>query len=341
MMRISTYQFQSTSLASINKQQNNLLDIQEKLTTGKRVNKPSDDPTAVSQIYSLSKTINTISQYEKNGQYAKSQLSYEETQVNSAVDVTHRARELTIQMMNETYSPANRQAAGIEVGQLIDHLANVMNSTNSEGELLFAGNNVNDAKAFVEDTGNSGSLQPGNKYFAYIGNVNAGAAYDEKANFGSRFVQIGFDSSNKLSPDNNGDPSRVRITDNGGAVFGISSATSLPAGVDPSLINVLVQLKDSLDQGLQPSAAIGTDLLNGIKDMSKQLAEIGGRQNRITTQYDAGQSFSISLKEHRSTLEDQDITAGIAQFTRDKTALEMAQKIFTRVQDLSLFKYLR
>jgi len=340
MMRISTYQFQSTSFDTINKHQNNLLDIQEKLSTGKRVNKPGDDPVATSQIHSLNKTMNTIAQYEKNGQYAKSQLALEEVQIDTAISVSHRARELTIQMMNETYTPEQRQAAGQEIGQIIKHLANIMNSTNSEGELLFAGNNVNDGKAFVSDPANSGGLQAGNEYFAYIGSANAGADYDERANFGSRFVQIGFDSDNKISPNDKGDPSRVRITDNGGDVFGIPGATSLPPGVDKNLINVLVQLKDSLDQGHQPPAEIGEDLLLSTKTMSRQLAEIGSRQNRIETQYDSGQSFRLSLEERRSTIEDQDVVAGISEFTRHQSALQMAQQVFTRVQSMSLFDYL-
>jgi len=342
-MRISTNQFHANSFSSINKHQNDILEVQERLSTGKRVNRSSDDPVATSQIHLLNKTTNTISQYEKNGLYAKSQLAFEETQIDSAVSITQRARELTIQMMNETYTPENRQATAVEIGELIEHLSNLMNASNSEGELIFAGSNVNAGKAFVTDAPNSvaAGLQAGNQYFAYIGSANAGAATDERANFGARFVQIGFDSDNHLSPNDEGDPSRVRITDNGASVFGLSSATSLPAGVDASLINVLVQLKDNLDQGLQPPAEIGEDLLTSIKDMSVQLAKIGSRQNRIETQYDSGKSLTLTLEERRSTIEDQDVVEGITELTRSQTALQMAQQVFTRVQSMSLFDYLR
>lgn len=340
-MRVSTNQFLANSFASINKHQNDILAIQEKLSSGKRVNRASDDPIGTAQINAINKTINTIAQYEKNGQYAKSQLLFEEVQIDSAVNITQRARELTIQMMNETYTVENRQAAGVEIGHLIDHLASIMNSTNSQSELLFAGNNVNAESAFVSDTINSAGLQPGNQYFAYIGSTNAGAEYDERANFGGRFIQVAFDADNKLSPNDLGDPSRVRITDQGARVFGIDSVTSLPAGVDPSLINVLVELKNNLDQGLQPPAEIGEDLFTSIKGMSTQLAEIGGRVNKIESLHDAGQEFIIALKERLSTIEDQDLVRGITNLTRSQTALQMAQQVFTRVQSMSLFDYLR
>lgn len=340
-MRVSTNSFNLQGFSSIEKHQNDVLNIQEKLSTGNRVNRPSDDPVATNQIHSLNKTINTISQFEENGSFAKSQLAIEETQIQSAIDVSQRAREISLQMMNETYSVEDRQASAKEVGQLINHLNGVMNSTNSEGELLFAGNNVNDSAAFVTDAANSGALQAGNQYYAYIGNANAGASFDQRANFGARFIQVGFDSDNKLNPDDNGDASRVRVTDQGGRVFDIPGATSLPAGVDTNLINVLVQLKDSLDQGLQPPATIGSDLETGIKQMSKQLAEVGSRQNRIEVQYDSGQSFTLALQERLANIKELDIVEGISELTLKQNALQMAQQVFARVQGNSLFQYLQ
>ena len=340
-MRISTNQFHANSFSSINKHQNDILETQEKLSTGKKINKASDDPIGAAQVHAINKTMNTIVQYEKNGLFAKSQLALEEVQIDSAVKITQRAREITIQMMNETYTVENRQAASVEIKHLIDHLASLMNSTNSQGELLFAGGNVNETKAFVSDAANSAGLQAGNEYFAYIGSANAGADYDERANFGARFVQVAFDPDNKLSSNDESDPSRVRVSDQGGRVFGIDGATSLPAGVDASLINVLVELKDNLDQGLQPPAEIGEDLLSSIKSMSTELAEIGGRINKVESLYEAGKVFTVALKERLSNIEDQDLVEGITNLTRSQNALQMAQQVFTRVQSMSLFDYLR
>lgn len=341
-MRVSSNQFHMQSFSAIEKHQNSVLDIQEKLTTGNRVNRPSDDPVATSQIHSLNKAVNTISQFEKNGDFAKSQLSLEETQISTAVDLTQRARELSIQMMNGTYTADDRQATAQEIDQIIKHLTGIMNSNNSEGELLFAGNNVDATAAFVTDPANSGALQPGNEYYAYIGSANAGAQFDDRANFGSRFVQIGFDNDQTAAPDDKGDSSRVRITDNGAKVFNVpGGATSLPPGVDPSLLNVLVGLKDSLDQGNPPPDAVADDLLSAVKGLSKQQAEIGSRQNRIQTQFEAGQTFSMALQERRVSIEEMDVVEGISQLNMRQNALQMAQQVFSKVQGMSLFDYLR
>jgi len=354
MMRISTNMFHNQGVSSIQRHQNDVLEMQIKMSTGKSINAPSDDPVGFSQVSGLNRTIQTLEQYEKNGEYAKSSLVQEETAIADTIDNLQRARELGIQMMNDTYTGENRKATAEELGQIINQVRNLMNYSNSEGEKLFAGNNVNVDNAFVEDVNNPG-------YFAYIGSTNAddGTAttdYDPLANFGGRFVQIGFDSDNKLEADDLGDPSRVRITDNGDDVFQVPNATTAFAyntddqtttGVpyagtpDDNILNVLVEFKRALEAGDPPPDAVVDDITSSLKHLSLVRAEIGGRQNRIETQYDSGQSFKLALQERRMELEEQDIVEGVTELTKSENALQMAQQVFTRVQELSLFNYLR
>jgi flagellar hook-associated protein 3 FlgL len=343
-MRISTNMFHNQGVSSIQKHQNAVVDLQLQLSTGKRVNAASDDPVATNQIHSLNRTMSTIDQYAKNGEYAKSQLVLEETAVEDVTRSLQRARELTIQMLSGTYTPTDRQAAANEIGQLIEQTKNMMNYRNSEGELIFAGSSVNAELAFVEDVNNPG-------YFAYIGSSNSVGQVDSKgvpvndpqASYGSRFVQIGFDADNRLNPSDAGDPSRVRITDSGNKVFNIAASTvfTAPGTPDPNILNVMVELKNALDAGLEPPAGIAADLAAGIDQLSKVRAEIGGRQNRIESQYDAGQTFKIALEERRMNLEDMDLVQGITDLTKNQNALQMAQQVFTRVQGMTLFDYLR
>ena len=326
-MRISTNQFHNQGIDAISKHQADILNIQEKMSTGKRINKPGDDPVGLHQVHNLKKSMAQIKTFKKNGDYASAQLSLEETQIQTVIDSVQRARELTIQMMNDSYSPQNRQAAAAEIGQLIEHVRNVMNSKNPDKELLFAGSDVHASAAFVQDTTTAAN---GDHYYKYNG-----------SNDGGRFVQIAFDVNNRINSNDLGDPSRVRITDRGNKVFDIPGATSLPAGVEPNVLNIMVQLKSDLDQGLQPSPQIGEDFSKALDQMSNVMAEIGGRQNRIETQKNAGESFRMALEERRMNIEDMDMVQGISDFTQKQNALQMAQQIFSKVQNMSLFNYFR
>lgn len=348
-MRVSTSQFHDQGLGAIQHHQAQLLKVQEQMSTGKRINGPGDDPAGMNQVHSLNMTMSKIEQYSKNGEFAKASLVLQETAMADTINSLQRAREIGIQMMNDTFTPQNRTSTSSEIGQIIEQVRNMMNFSNSEGEKIFAGNNVDVDAAFVEDTvnvpANNGSGEPllaGNHFFAYIGSANAGVHHDENANYGARFVQIGFDNDNRVNANDMGDPSRVRITDNGDKVFNIpGGATSLPAGVDPSILNVLVNLKDHLDRGIAPPDDVIFDLKAGIEQLSLVRSEVGGRQNRVEAQHDAGESFKMVLEERRMNIEDMDIVKGASEFTQRQTALQMAQQIFTRVQSMSLFDYLR
>lgn len=346
-MRISTNMFHSQGISSIQTHQKSVLDTQLQLSTGKRVNGPGDDPVATSQIHALKRTMNTIDQYAKNGEYAKSQLVLEETAITDTIGSLQRARELAIQMSNGTYTAADREATAAEVDQIIQQVRNMMNYRNSEGELIFAGSSVNASQAFVEDVNNPG-------YYAYIGGVNSDSSgaettpQDSLANYGSRFVQIGFDDDNLLAPDDAGDPSRVRITDNGNRVFSIPGGGTLPytyntGGGTPeaNVLNVLVEFKNTLLAGNPPSDEVIGDMDSALTNLSQVRAEIGGRQNRIQSQYDAGESFKLALEERRMTLEDMDLVSGVTELTKSQNALQMAQQVFSKVQGMSLFNYLR
>ncbi len=347
-MRVSSNQSQFQSFNAINKHQQAIMDVQEKLSTGKRVNRPGDDPIATNQIHSLNKSINTLTQYEKNGQFAKSQLVQEETAISGTIDGVQRARELAILMKNDTYGADDRKATALEIGQIIEQVKNTMNYTNSEGEKLFAGNSVNAAEAFVPDPNNPG-------YYAYIGSANAPAAVaDPQANFGARFVQIGFDANNQLDAGDLGDSSRVRITDNGDRVFQVPGATTQfvddPAGAPPvalapqpdaNILNILVEFQKTLQAGKAPADNLVTDMDKSLTQLSDIRAEIGGRQNRIDAQYDAGQTFKLSLEERKMNIEQMDLVQGISTLTQHQNALQIAQQIFSKVQNSSLFNFIQ
>ncbi len=330
--RISTNLFYHTGLNAMEQHSSDLLKIQEQLSTGKRINRPSDDPVAVAKLHNLNKSLATIDRFVENGRYAKSQLELEDVVLNDATANLQRARELTIQMMNDSYNASDRQATAAEIDQIIKQMLSLTNTRNPEKELLFAGFS-SDATAVFEDTNNDG-------FYEYQGDVA-----------GQRFVQIGFDNDSYVAPNDEGDPSRVRIGDRGTQAFSVTGAEGgninilRPDGttvaVENNVLNVLVNLRDWLQAGEQPPAEIGEQLYQSINNISQVQAQLGGRINRIDSQYEALQTFQLTLKEHKMNLEEVDVVKATADFTQTQTALQFAQQAFARVQQISLFNYLR
>lgn len=138
-MRISTPQINFNGIQGFRKHTEELYNIQEKLSSGQRVNRPGDDPVAAARIYTLDKSIKQLDQWNVNGAYAQQKLELEDTTLTNFTDVMQRIRELTIYGMNDTQSTNGRQAIAAEMRGLLENLKALSNTQDSNGEYIFAG----------------------------------------------------------------------------------------------------------------------------------------------------------------------------------------------------------
>lgn len=138
-MRISTPQINFNGIEGFRKHTEDLYNIQEKLSSAKRVNTPGDDPVAAARIYTLDKSIKQLDQWNVNGAYAQTKLEVEDTALTNFTDVMQRIRELTIYGMNDTQNTNGRQAIAAEMRGLLENLKSLANTQDSNGEYIFSG----------------------------------------------------------------------------------------------------------------------------------------------------------------------------------------------------------
>lgn len=138
-MRISTPQINFNGIQGFRKHTEDLYKIQEKLSSGQRVNNPGDDPVAAARIYTLDKSIKQFDQWNVNGAYAQQKLELEDVTLTNFTDVMQRVRELTIYGMNDTQSVNGRKAIAAEMRGLLENLKALANTQDSNGEYIFSG----------------------------------------------------------------------------------------------------------------------------------------------------------------------------------------------------------
>lgn len=80
---------------------------------------------------------------------------------------------------------------------------------------------------------------------------------------------------------------------------------------------------------------------NSLETMNVARAEIGSRQNAITSQIRINGDVKLELETVKSNVEDVDLASAISQLARYSQTLEAAQQAFVKVQGLSLFNFLR
>ena len=138
-MRVSNDTLRSAFLAALEAAQRRVIDTQEKVSSGKRVNKPSDDPVAAARIAHLDASLSRLDQYKSNSGFARNQLGLEESALNSAMDNLQRVRELALQGNNSTTSDSDRKDIAAEIRQARDALLALANTTDVDGRHLFGG----------------------------------------------------------------------------------------------------------------------------------------------------------------------------------------------------------
>ena len=138
-MRISTGQLYDRSIRAVLDNQDDLSDVQQQLSTGKKLLRPSDDPVGSAQVIRLTEEIDLIAQYNKNNNLLTNSVEQEETILGNVTDNIQRARQLMIQAGNGILDVDDRKAIAIEIGQIRDQIFDAMNSQSANGEYIFAG----------------------------------------------------------------------------------------------------------------------------------------------------------------------------------------------------------
>ena len=127
-MRISTLQMYKQSVQSMQAQQSELHRTEAQLASGKRISKPSDDPTGAAKVLDLNSTIGVIDQFSRNVAGAESALAFEENVIAGVNNSLQRVRELAIQGNNASNSDVDRQAIAQEIYQKLDELTSLQHS---------------------------------------------------------------------------------------------------------------------------------------------------------------------------------------------------------------------
>lgn len=139
-MRVSTSWVQQQSVGSMMDRQSDLSDINTQLSTGKRINQPSDDPVGAARALDLSHLTADTAQYQRNITSANARLGLEDQSLSNTTNVLGRVRTLLLEAANGTQSDGTRGDIAAEMVQLRQQLLGQANGKDGQGDYIFAGN---------------------------------------------------------------------------------------------------------------------------------------------------------------------------------------------------------
>ena len=162
-MRVATAHSYDTSLEALSKRQRDLSDAQLQLTTGKRVNRASDDPAAAAQAErALSKSARADAS-QRAAESSRNMMTLTESALGEAGELMQQVREALVASGNATYSDAERQGAALKIEGLREQLFTVANRSDGAAGFLFGGQGSSqppfvDAVGGVQFRGTAGEI---------------------------------------------------------------------------------------------------------------------------------------------------------------------------------------
>jgi flagellar hook-associated protein 3 FlgL len=292
-------------LASINSLQDRLNAAQLQLSSGLRVNKASDAPQQVGDIFQARADLSHATQIDQNLAIVKAQVDAADSALQQAVQVLDQAGTIGVQGNGSTASGQLGTLAN-QVQGLISQLVSI-SRTSVDGVYIFSGDQGASA-AYQVDTASPNGVDRLIKTQATAqASDPTGTTFQVAKTAQDLFDQR--DSSDNFTPQN--------------------------------AFAALKNLQTALQSG--NTAAIGA-AIDGVHTAStylnQQLGFYGEAQNRIDSAITLAKKFEVQDQTKLSSLQDADIPTVAIQMTQDNTALSAAMSARAKRPNTSLFDYL-
>lgn len=289
--------------------------LREQISSGKRINRPSDDPSSFATAERMKTLGNQLARREESIASARTFVDRTQQELDGLADLFTRAREDGVRAADDTRSADDRAAIANELRSIKDEVVDRMNST-QDGEYIFAGNRT-DTQPFGAD-GSANDAAPIN------GSLDALDGDRTRPIGKNQDLTINVDGKALAQYDTaGGDPETIT-----GALDNLIKAVdpadnSPPSGPpDPDISTALGEVEDALDHVISKGS------------------EAGAIGRRLSTAQEQVEAASLEANERRSDAEDTDLATAISELQQRQTQLQAAFQATSSSQQTSLVNFL-
>ena len=307
-MRITQRTITQNSLAGLNSNLAAVNKLQQQLTSGKTISRPSDSATGTNTSMLVRRDMTNTAQQARNISDGQSMLDATDSALQNMNKVTQTVRSLTVQVLNGgAMSAESRGAIATQVRGLRESLIGQANQV-VQGRPLFGGVTSGDASYDSDGT--------------YLG-AGVGVGDVDGLN-GLKVVPV----NRQIT-----DTENVRVDTTGPEAFGVGNA---------SLFSVVKSIADHADAGDQAGLTKDlADLDTALSTMSTALASVGTRSARLDTAADVNTSRALTLKTQLSANEDVDLPKTIMELQMQQVGYQAALQATAQVLQPTLLDFLR
>jgi flagellar hook-associated protein 3 FlgL len=277
--RVTMETFYRQTLSSMLRRKQELLKLNEQISSGARVNRPSDDSVASISVHNSYRKLEEITQYDANLDHARDWLQQADSSMSAMSDLITMAKERAEQMSTGTYTSDQREMVAQDVSNILSELVTQANAKVG-ADYIFSGTRSSSPAASLQMSAENPAVQ------------TAGTSPGELWGQG---VYTGVNSR------------EVTLTVNG---FGSGAASGTP-GVAGETMNLGYSYVDDFGRTVSGTVTLsGTGTGNagavgdGVQVYARDAQQWDPATGTAVGSYEVGDEFSLTVGRHRGNEED-------------------------------------
>ncbi len=303
--RVTQNSISNQLLRNINTNLRNMQGLQEQMSTGRLINRPSDDPVGITYALRYRSDLSINEKYQSNVDSAASWLEFNDTMLTQVGDVLKRMKELSVTGSTGTNPQSALDNIASEIGQLKDQLLDISNSQ-FNGKYVFNGQ-------FTDSAPYDSSVDP-RTVVTDLGDINY-------------VVNTGV---------------QLSVNVKGSEVFGYPPTGTAPKNEADNIFHVADQLIANLKSGNYEGVKNQIPLLESRMDkVLNQRAEVGARANRVELIQQRLGDLSYNLESLQSKTEDADIEELIIKAKVNENVYQASLSVGAKIIMPTLVDFLR
>lgn len=335
-MRVNNQILFNQIIESLAKKNSEIYLAHEKLTSLKKINRPSDDVASYTKATNYKIKVNSIEQFKRNIDIADGMLKFAERQLNDLSDTWDRVSELTVLGLNATEDSTSRLAIASELKNIANFMLGIANSK-YEGNYIFSG---------------------------YKSDQPPFSSIDSNYNGDSNQLIVSIDNTSYLGANVTGDklflfnnfPSTSLVTEEGKHIYYNSQSDgSLNIEIrdrDDTTVIKTINIKnvidgvDKLSNAFKNNNTLEAKAIFEIVNFAKNQiivsqTEVGAKLARLERQYEKLEETDLIYKKLLSNIQDADIAEVASEIANIQASLEALRLSASKIFSQSLLDFLR
>jgi len=300
-MRVTDGMLQKFILQSYQQARSSMLEASEQVTSGARVSRPSDDPSAAGRVLHIDRMLGRLDAMATSRNNVQLDLQLADTGIAQMEDIVSNTKALVLQMVNADKSAEDRAVAATTVQTSLATLLSLGNSQQADGHYIFGGI-ADQTTPYDSDGIYQGSLE----------NRQVEVAPDVMVDG----LLIGASALGRVDLDGDGTSE--------GNVFQV-------------IQGVITALQNNDVEGIQSSLDTLDDVLG---DLQLTHAAIGARLVSLADAETLGEDMTAAFLTTRANYADADLAAAATQVTAAQQSLALVGELGSQLLGKSLISFL-